>query len=145
MGKVEKSIKIRAQPEKVWEMLALDRLPEWDENYENVEYASKVNTPEDKYRVGSVAHATHKQGEWNLDITESFENKKIMYALKGKTALIVTSILEPVENGTKLTLVGDYIVPWGIFGKFLENLFLRRQSEKSMETALEKLKGILEK
>jgi len=145
LGRVEKSIEIKASPEKVWEMLSLDRLPEWDENYTNVEYTSKVNTPEDKYRVGSVAHATHKQGEWILDVTESLENKRIMYALKGKTALIVTSILEPVENGTKFTLVGDYLVPWGFFGKFLENVFLRRQSEKSMETALEKLKSIIEK
>ena len=29
MGRVEKSIEIKAPPEKVWEMLALDRFPEW--------------------------------------------------------------------------------------------------------------------
>ena len=27
--RIEKSIEIRALPEKVWEMLALDKLPEW--------------------------------------------------------------------------------------------------------------------
>ena len=46
MGRVEKSIEIRAPPEKVWEMLAFDRIQEWDEGYgeglgERVEYTSE--------------------------------------------------------------------------------------------------------
>ena len=63
MGSVEKSIVIEAPPEKVWEMLTFDRLPEWSEGYgeglgERVEYTSKVYTPEDKYRVGATAQGT---------------------------------------------------------------------------------------
>ena len=59
LGRVEKSIEIKAPPEKVWEMLALDRLLEWEEGYqkdiESVEYTSEVSTPEDKYEVGARA------------------------------------------------------------------------------------------
>ncbi len=33
LGRVEKSIVIKAPPEKVWEMLAFERLPEWDEGF----------------------------------------------------------------------------------------------------------------
>ena len=64
MGRIEKSIEIKASPERGWEMLALDRLPEWmdvlemkssnEENSLNANtnlaalvlngYGSKVNT-----------------------------------------------------------------------------------------------------
>ena len=33
MGRIEKSIEIKAAPDKVWEMLALDRLIEWSEGF----------------------------------------------------------------------------------------------------------------
>jgi len=52
--------------------------------------------------------------------------------------------LKPVEEGTKLTLLGDYEIPWGILGKALDKL-ASRAGEKQVERALEKLKSILEK
>jgi len=57
-----------------------------------------------------------------------------------------TSILEPVEEGTRFTPAVDYEVPRGILGKFLDKLFLRRQAEKIyVQRSLENLKSILEK
>jgi uncharacterized protein YndB with AHSA1/START domain len=43
LGQVQKSVTIKASPEKVWEMLAIDRFPEWGEGFgegfgERVEY-----------------------------------------------------------------------------------------------------------
>ena len=35
-GSMEKSIETKASPEKVWEMLALDRFPEWMDMMESV-------------------------------------------------------------------------------------------------------------
>ena len=62
LGRVEKSIEIKASPEKVWEMLAFDRLPEWNEEWgERVEYTSKVHVPKDKYRVGATAQGIPKK------------------------------------------------------------------------------------
>lgn len=44
LTKVERSIVIKAPPGKVWEMLAFDRMPEWNEgSVENVEYTSEVH------------------------------------------------------------------------------------------------------
>ena len=95
MGRVEKLIEIRAPPEKVWEMLALDRWPEWMEGYKSSEYTSEVRTSKDKYRVGASAHITvtekpkaeteadqHRE-EWDFEITESLENEKITYSVRG--------------------------------------------------------------
>ena len=150
MGRVERSIEIRVPPEKVWEMLALDRASEWNEgSMKNVEYTTEVSTPKDKYRVGASAHATIKgEGEVHFEITESLENTKITIQGKGgKTFkdMMLTYTLEPVEEGTKLTQRTDYELSWGILGKFLDKLVAQRITEKDMERQLEQLKGILEK
>jgi hypothetical protein len=40
LGRLEKSILIKAPPKTVWEILAFDRLPEWSEGFgERIEYA----------------------------------------------------------------------------------------------------------
>ena len=155
MGRIEKSIEIKAPPEKVWEMLAFDRQLEWDEdnqkNVKNLEYTSEVNTPEDKYRVGASVHVDIKgmgMGEFDYEITQSLQNEKMTFHVKksgtNQTAGGMTYILRPIEEGTKFTLVFDYEMPWGVFGTFLEKLFYRRMGEKRQERSLEQLKGILE-
>ena len=156
MIRIEKSVEIRAPPEKVWEMLAFDRLREWDEGYaknlKSIEYAFEVRAPEDKLRVGACAHMTMK-GETKVDaeIIESLENQKITYRFRALTRSFTTSlmercifryILEPVEEGTRLAYVIDYEAPWwmGILDKLTH-----RSSEKELERSLGKLKSILEK
>jgi len=150
LGRIEKSVEIRAPPEKVWEMLAFDRLLEWSEGYKgelkSVEYTSEVRKPKDKYKVGASARGIpKKKGEYNFEITESLENEKITYRSYGKIRALGTYILEPVEKGTRFTVVADYEMPWSILGKILEPLFIRRVMEKEFERDLKNLKSILEK
>ena len=156
MGRVEKSIEIRAPPEKVWEMLALDRFQEWEEEMQkgltSLQYTSEVRTPKDKYKMGASGHMNIKEmvmgGEYDFEVTESLENEKITYHVKksktNRTMGIITLILEPVDDGTKFTYVYDYFMPWGILGKVLDKVTYR-SSEKMQEKWLKKLKSILEK
>ena len=151
MGRVEKSIEIKAVPEKVWEMLALDRWSEWQVgrflDTKNMEFTSEVQSPEDKYRVGASAHPKAREKE-TFKVTESLKNEKITYLLEeesGTNAATIALVLEPIEDGTKLTHAVDYEMPWGILGKFLEKLFMKRMGEREVEKSLEKLKSILEK
>ena len=162
MGRIEKSIEIKAPPEKIWEMLAFDRLPEWGEGFEGglgerVEYISEVNTAEDKYRVGATAQGApntpFEDPQYQIcrfKIIESLENKKIKYYAYekpkyfGTLSMFVTYSLEPVGTDTKFTYELESELPWGIFGKFLEKLFARRMAEKNIQKALENLKSILE-
>jgi uncharacterized protein YndB with AHSA1/START domain len=149
VGRIEKSIEIRAPPEKVWEMLALDRFPEWQVGggftslqMEGIKFTSEVITPEDKYRVGAFARP---KWEGTFKVTESLKNEKITYLIEepGRNSTL-TLVLEPVEEGTKLTYAASYEMPWGIFGKFIEKLF-KGIGEGQLEKSLEKLKSILEK
>ena len=163
MGRIEKSIVIKAPPENLWEPLAFDRLSEWGEGFEGglgerVEYTSEVNTPKDKYRVGATAQGTpntpFKDPQYHIcrfKIIESLENKKLKYyawekpKYFGTLSMFVTYSLEPVGTDTKFTYELESGLPWGIFGKFLEKLFVRRMAEKNIQKALENLKSILEK
>ena len=149
MGRLEKSIVIKASPEKVWELLALERASEWVSELKDVEYTSEVNTPKDKLRVGASAHATIKgEGEMHFEVTESLENTKITIHAKGgkyTKDMTFTYTLEPVEEGTKFTQRTDYELSGGILGKFLDKLVAQRMTKKDVERQLEKLKSIAEK
>lgn len=161
MGRVEKSIVIKATPENVWKMLAFDKLPEWGEGFgeglgERVEYTSEVHTSKDKYRVGAAAQGMPKKPEDNycrFEILESLENEKIKYyawekpKYLGKLSMFVTYSLESMGADTKFTYTlesGEYGI-FGIFGRFLEKLYLHRMTEKQIEKALINLKSTLEK
>ena len=130
-------------------MLALDKLPEWDEGTQksakSVEYTSEMHTPEDKYRVGATANFIDKHDKlmMTMTITESFENEKMAYRLEGTFDGLITYGLEPVENGTKLTYAADA----KFRSRFMNIMFklLRRFGEKELERSLDNLKSILEK
>jgi uncharacterized protein YndB with AHSA1/START domain len=154
LGRVKRSIEIKVPPAKVWEMLAFDRLLEWEEgdqkDIESVEYTSDVSTLEDKYEVGATAHFLdkHDRLKYACEITENIENEKISSRWRGTGMVrntIVTYTLKPTEAGTEMTYVVDYEMPWGIFGTFLDKLFAQRMAEKANERELENLKHILEK
>jgi len=138
------SIEIRAPPEKIWEMLALDRWSEWQAGHfldtKDIKFTSEVNTPEDKYRMGASAYPS-AHPEAGFEVTESLENEKITYLHESSP---MTYILKPTDEGTRLTYVVEYEMPWGIFGKFIEPL-LNGIGEREVKKSLEKLKSILEK
>ena len=147
MTRIEKSIEIRVPPEKVWELLAFDRNPEWmGDMTTSAEYTSEVRTPEDKHKIGATAHTrTHSGMESDLEITESLENEKMTSrSTSGTMTAIGTYTLKPTEAGTVVTYVMDYEFH-PILWKILAKLVLGRWVEKDFEKALEKLKGILEK
>ena len=147
LGGFETSIEVKASPEKVWEMLALDRLPEWNEDYGDVKYTSEVRNPEDKYSVGARSHTKMKgAGEIDFEVTESLKNEKMTFRMLGKRAnnTVVAYVLESIDDGTRFVYVMTYELPWGILGKGLGKL-VKGSLEKEGKKALEKLKSILEK
>ena len=146
MGRVEKSIEIKARPEKVWEMLALDRHPELNPSDKSVKYTSKVDTPKEKYRVGASAHVTQDKEEFDIEITESLENEKIAYCIQGIRGvrnLAMMIILKPIEEGTRVTAVSDYEMSNLVMKMF--NKLVSKALEKDFEKSLNNLKSVLEK
>ena len=147
MTRMEKSIDIKAPPEKVWEMLALDRWTEWLVgaagaflDLKDLKFTSEVNTPKDKYRVGASAYPpAHPKADFK--VTESIENEKITYLHGGGSSMAY--ILKPTDGGTRLTYVLDTE-----FKSIQEKILMKafgRLGERDVMRSLEKLKGILEK
>ena len=148
MTRVVTSIKIKAPPEKVWEMLALDRCPEWMYDVLSSEYITEVHAPEDRYKVGTSAHWIKvKKEEHDMTITESVENEKIVYRTSPIQGVIIigTCTLKPTEAGTEVSYAADYEMPWGVLGKFLDKVMMKRAMEKDLERELKGLQSILEK
>ena len=105
MGRVEESIEIKAPPEKVWELLALDRLLEWQVGFDKVksiEYTAELGTPKDKYQVGASAHRIpKKQGELiklNFEIKENLENEKIKHHIRARIRTELENLKSIVEK-----------------------------------------------
>ena len=139
--RIEKSVEIKSTPEKVWEMLALDRMPEWM-YWKSVAFISEVRTPEDKYRVGASAHVAEKHAKYDIEITKILENEQIIYiAHPGRSTMTLTYTLKPVEWGTEVTYVcacGGYGIICSICGLIGDRMF-------GVEPSLNNLKSILEK
>ena len=146
MARNEKSVEITAPPEKVWEMLALDRMPEWMSDWKSVTFTSEVRTPEDKYRLGASAHVTEKHAKYDIKVTESLENEKIMYRSigigGGRVTMTLTYILKPVEGGTEVTYAAS-CGGWGILCSIFDGLL--GEKHLGVQTSLNNLKSILEK
>jgi uncharacterized membrane protein len=145
--RIEKSIEIRASPEKVWEMLAFDKAVEWMDGWKNVKYTSEISTPEDKYKVGTTALIT-EHVKYDFEITESLKNEKIVWHSAGgraKPEMIRSYTLKPTETGTMVTSVFDYTSPFSVLGKIVDKTGGQRIAQKDVEKSLEKLKRILEK
>jgi uncharacterized membrane protein len=145
--RIEKSIEIKASPEKVWEMLAFDKAVEWMEGWKSVEYTSEVRSPEDKYKVGTSAHIT-EHVKYDYEITESLKNEKIVWHSAGSRAkpkMTMSYTLKPTETGTMVTTVFDYTSPFSVLGKIVDKAGGQKIAEKDTEKSLEKLKNILEK
>jgi uncharacterized protein YndB with AHSA1/START domain len=148
LTRIERSIVIKASPEKVWEMLALDRWSEWNLgsfiDTKNMKFTSEVSTPKDKYRVDASAYpSAHPEADFK--VTESVENEKITYLHGTQSAHggPMTYILKPTNEGTRLTYVVEYEMPWGIVGKLIQPL-AKRIGERDLDKSLENLKSLLE-
>ncbi|MGA3192996.1 MAG: SRPBCC family protein [Candidatus Bathyarchaeia archaeon] len=145
MAKIEKSIEIKASPEKVWPMVLWDRIPEWYDDFKKVQYTSK-----EKHKVGSTVHVIAEtagmKAEWDAEITEAIENEKGAWRTTGGSFTGFGSVtLSPTKAGTKVTIAMDYELPYSVLGKLIDKLRVHKALEKGNERGLEKLKGMLEK
>jgi uncharacterized membrane protein len=145
-AKITKTIEIEAFPEKVFAFMISDKMNDvWGK------WMKGNWTSTGPVGVGSKGHFVAQpdfkiKGEWDEEVTEFEENKKMaMKTVEGsKMKMGVTGLLEPIAKGTKVTYVEEYEVPYSVFGKLLDTLILRKDTEKFMDEMMENLKKALE-
>ena len=146
MARIEKSIEIKAPPRKVFDFTNdLQKRNETSKGWAEARYLS-----DGPVGVGTKMHyvgwAAGKRGEWDVEITEFAENKKIVARIVGggKQKMDDELTFEPTEKGTKLTFMLDYNVLPAFLGGLLDRLVVKKDMEKGMGNMLENMKKALE-
>ena len=146
MTKLTKSIETKASPEKVFAFVTdVEKLNEIAKGDVVFKQTSKGS-----WGVGTTLHSISKQGgspmEADLEVTEFEKNKKTtMRTVKAsKFKLQQTCIVEPTANGTKLTFIADYTLPYSVLGRIIDKLKVQKDIEKSIERQLMDGKKALE-
>jgi len=88
-----------------------------------------------------------KRLEWDCETTEYIPEQKIAAKMiKGpfKKWNIAVEFKALEENLTKLTMTVNYEMPLGLLGGILNKIKFAKTAEKGMETALYKVRGLLE-
>ena len=144
MTRIEKSIEIKAPPEKALPMIDWDGWTQWYDPFKKVEWTSK-----DKRKVGATVHVTVElagiKAVWDGETTEYTENEKVAWrSTGGNFTGFGFNALSPTKDGTKVTIMMDYDLPYSILGKLIDKLRFHKAAEKSFDVALKKMKNMLE-
>jgi len=156
LGHIERTLEIKAPPEKVWAVLTdWDRLREWAKSVEKFEVTSNQRSG-----VGMTFHEVGLVARWRYDahceITEFAENKTFAWH---STEFVESNIfgrpkgtkgegswkLKLTEAGTQLTYSAEYELPFSIFGKIIDRFFLRGRYEKQVDGWIENIKSLVKK
>ncbi len=145
LGRIERSIEIRAQPEKIWAIVFWDRVPEWFDIIKKVGHTSEI-----KDGLGATVHVVAKAGGvnavWNSEVSEWKENEKIAWHSTGGQVTMTSSMtFSPIKDGTKLTFEMDYDLPYSILGKIIDKLWVGKDIDESNERGMKRIKEIFEK
>jgi carbon monoxide dehydrogenase subunit G len=148
LGKITLSIEIEASPEKVFTFTNdVEKLNEISKGVVKNEFTSKG-----PIGVGTTAHtivynkAGGIQAEFDMEITEFEENKKVSMRTIGKSKMKVNIkyVYEPTAKGTRLTKTEEYELPYSILGKIIDKIKFHKDIEKMDEKLLMDLKKALE-
>ena len=88
-----------------------------------------------------------KRLEWDCETTEFVREQKISAKqIEGpfKKWTIINEFQELSDNLTNVTMTVDYTMPFGPLGTIMDKTKFAKSAEKGMETALYKVKGLLE-
>ena len=83
---------------------------------------------------------------WDMETVAYENNQKIQVkAINGPFKKNVISVLfEPISDGTKLTFEADYDLGYGIFGKAIDKLKLKKDIEMGIERSCASVKKFIE-
>ncbi len=143
-ARIERSIEIKAPPEKLWHAAFWDRVPEYWSGIKKAEYTSG------KPGLGAIAHVwselAGQKDEGDAETLEWIEYRKHLWRTdSGHMKAVGSLTLEPIEVGTRATFVVDYELPYSVIGQLMDKLRVSKEMNKMVEDAMLKLKEVNEK
>ena len=145
--RVDKSIEISAEPEKIWPFLIdPNKIPLWFDSFKKCECTSEKNSG-----VGTTYYVEEKVPgplrKINFESTSWDENEKMtlqMVSGKNVSSYEIQWHLEPAEAGTRFHFIEDVGMPFGFVGKILGALG-QQTANRMVGDMLIKLKNLAEK
>ena len=146
MATIRNEILIKAPIEKIWEVLAT---PDLLDKYDPTVKKSTVLTAAKK-GIGAKRMVEMLDGEnwFEESVTEFKVNEALTYELTACSfpihKLKHSYSFEIVGGQTKIKQVMDYTVKFGLFGKLLDALMIRKQSDNGIKKFFAGLKTFIE-
>jgi hypothetical protein len=146
--KVQRSIDIKAPPEKIWPWLTEpEKIMKWFTLLKKFEY-----TGEKHGGVGTTFYYEENSGgqhmKMNYIVTEWIDNRKIVFKVTSgslkKDDQIWSLDPMPLPRGSRFTMYEDVEMPMGIIGKFIGALFGQMMIGGNMNRILGNLKRLAE-
>jgi uncharacterized protein YndB with AHSA1/START domain len=123
--KVQRSIEIKAPPEKIWPwLIEPEKIMKWFTLLRKFEYTS-----EQRGGPGTTFYYEEKSGgqlmKMNYKVTEWVENSKIAFGVTSGSLKKDDQVwsIEVTPAGSRFTMFEDLAMPMGIIGKFIGALF----------------------
>lgn len=147
MGVIERSVEVRAEPEKVWAVLVdVRRLPEVSRHTCEVRDAPPRLTREgERFTQVVVALGKRFESEWTV---VRFEARRVV-AIEGSVGFGVryclTETVEPAGSGrSRLTVRIQYKLPFGPLGRVAARLGVERLAAAEAQQVLANIASIAE-
>ncbi len=144
--KIQRSIEIKASPEKIWPFLIEpEKIMKWFNLLRKFEY-----TGDKRSGVGTTFYYEEKSGgqlmKLNYKVAEWVENKKLAFSVTSGSLKKDDQIwsIEAIPSGSRFTMFEDVEMPMGIIGKIIGALFGGMMIGKNMEKILANLRGLAE-
>jgi len=146
MATIRNEIIIDAPIEKIWEALSnVGELEKYDPTVKKCAVLSET-----RKGIGASRKVTMKDGKnwFEEKCTASKQNEALTYELTACSfpvdSLNHTYSFEEVGNKIKVKQLMEYQVKFGFFGKILDSLMIRKQSDKGIKQFLNGLKSYTE-
>jgi carbon monoxide dehydrogenase subunit G len=144
--KVQKSIDIKATPDKIWPFFVEpEKVLQWCITFKKYEYNNKQYTG-----VGTPIYIEEQAGgplmKMNFKITDCKDNEKLslqMISGTGVKAYKQNWSLEPIPSGSRFTFQEEVTLPFGVIGKLLGSI-MEGSSAANVGKMLAKLKSLSE-
>jgi carbon monoxide dehydrogenase subunit G len=145
--KVQRDIKIKAPPEKVWKVLMdPQKLADWVSIHQKLKQAP-AGQLEEGDQLTQCLRLMHKNFDVKWKVKQADEPHKAIWEGRGPVrskAAVVYELKPDGNGGTSFHYENEFKSPGGPFGSFLADRAFQGTSEREADRTLNKLKGLLE-
>lgn len=145
MSGFSSQVMIAGSVDEVWEELSdIGNIYEWNPGVQESHLTSEISQG-----VGASRHCDLEDGNYLDEDVIEWDPSRVLTIRTARTSLPlqradIRFTLQEIEEGTTVRIISDYELKYGLLGKLLDALFVRRKFSRAMDTLLAGLKEQVE-